>query len=100
MTTPEDSVFGQIFSVSGNDEGAQLRELFSADGDLLMKTEIPPGLIIPMSKALLIANATGSTVLMDYCVTILKAQVSKDRKGRLEYLEAMMSRRSGGDDEL
>lgn len=73
------------------DESAQIRELFVDDETLIMKTEIPPGLIIPLSRAYTISHITKSRVLKYFCDMILKAQISKERKGRIEWMEANLA---------
>ena len=84
------STIEQAFaSAAGVEESAQVEQLFVDDATLIMKTEIPTGLIVPLAKAYTIAHKTKSKVLKYYCDMILKAQISKDRKGRIELMEAL-----------
>lgn len=63
------------------------------DDTLLMKSELPPGLMLPIAKAKIIARITGSKTLDSYVTLMLKGQISKDRKGRLEMMEAIVANR-------
>ena len=83
----------RALSIPAGEELAQIKELFpdGRDGSLMMKTEIPPGLIIPLARAYTIAGLTQSKVLKKYCDNILKAQINKDRQGRIELMEALVS---------
>ena len=64
-----------------------------------MKSELPPGLIIPIARGFVLANITKSKILAAYCELILQAQISKDRKGRLELMEALVAGRRHQDDD-
>ena len=74
-----------------------VRELFTP-GNLKMKTEIPPGLIIPLARAYVIAKKTGSAILTNFCDEILLLQISKDRRGRIEFMESVVASRGREDD--
>ncbi len=101
MTMDRERTIERALAVPVGEETAQLRELFAVDGTLLMKSELPPGLIIPLSRAYMLANVTKSKILSGYCDLVLQAQISKDRKGRLELMEALVAgRRHSDEDDL
>jgi len=83
----------RALAVPVGEEAANIRELFSVDGTLMMKSEVPPGLIIHLARAYTIADVTKSKLLKNYCDAILKLEISKDRKGRIELMEALISAR-------
>jgi len=99
MVMDRERTIERALAVPAGEETAQLRELFAVDGTLLMKSELPPGLIIPISRGYILAKITNSKILESYCDMILKAQISKDRKGRLELMEALVAGRRHVDDE-
>ena len=74
-----------------------VRELFTSK-NLKMKTEIPPGLIIPMARAFVVSQRTGSKYLRQFCNEICLLQISKDRRGRIEYMESVVASRRRDDD--
>lgn len=83
------------FAVEGGDGAASLaQQMFDTGPSLIMKTELTPGLIIPLSRALTVAKMVQSEVLDWYINYVLESQISKDRKGRLELMEAMIAGRS------
>ena len=68
MASERERTIDRALAVPVGEESAQLRELFSTDATLLMKSELTPGLIIPLARAYVIAGITGSKVLKRYCV--------------------------------
>jgi len=105
MTTPDErtSIIERALqgSSAGEDAASQLELLFSEDPSLIMKTEIPPGLIVPIARGYTIAYKTKSDVLKYFLDMILKAQISKDRQGRLELMEAITAfRRQSMEEDL
>ncbi len=101
MVMDRERTIERALAVPVGEETAQLRELFAIDGTLLMKSELPPGLIIPLARAYILATVTKSKVLSEYCNLVLQAQISKDRKGRMELMEALVAgRRHVDEDEL
>ncbi len=89
-----------VFATSETEEAGYLKQLFISDDSLKMKSEIPPGLIIPLARAYVIAKKTGSKILERYCDIILELQVSKDRKGRIEMMECLTAMRRREDEEI
>lgn len=82
---------------TGGDEGSQVvNKLFETkDLNLLsMTTEIPPELIFDMSILMLVGKVFDSLLLKDLARFIFQIEVSKDRKGRLELIEAWLSKRT------
>ena len=88
--------------VSGGEEGAQIIQQLFEVKDLdkqSMTTEIPPELIFDMAVLLLIADRFASKLLKNLAKFIFQIEVSKDRKGRLELVEAWLSKRTPLGDE-
>lgn len=87
---------------SGGDEGSQvIQQLFETKNldKQSMTTEIPPELIFDMAVLLLVADRFASKLLKGLAKYIFQIEVSKDRKGRLELVEAWLSRRTPLGDE-
>lgn len=99
MTMPQRSV-ESVFATAESEEAGYLKQLFISDRSLKMKSEIPPGLIVPLARAYVVARKTGSRILEKYCDTILELQISKDRKGRIEMMECLTAMRRREDEEL
>jgi len=92
----------RALQAGGSEFEAQLGQMFNFKGgllELLVKSELPPGLVIAVSKALVLADVTGCKILRDYVKYILRAQISKDRRGRIEMMEAISSIRRGTGEE-
>jgi len=60
-----------------------------------MTTEIPPDLIFLMSCLGVIADRFHSKVLKAFAKEFYQLEVSKDRKGRTELVEALLATRRG-----
>jgi hypothetical protein len=102
MVTDRQSLLQAALS-SGSEDEQQVQQLFNLKDfqDLIVKTEIPPGLIVPIAKALTIAELTNCDVLKKFIRYILLLQISKDRKGRIELMEAISAvRRMTADNEV
>lgn len=68
------------------------KALFDIEKTLLMKSEVPAGLITVLAGAYTIAEMTNSKYLKMFCNLILQLQISKDRKGRVELMESVIAR--------
>lgn len=91
----------RMTSMSPVDEESNLiKQLFPDDITLGMKSEISPGLILPIARANIVAKMTHSSVLRGYVDELLRLLVSKDRKGRHELLQALTSMRHQDEDEF
>lgn len=89
-------VMDGIFATS-EDAGAQVIAKLFETKDLNMQsmtTEIPPELIFDIAVLLLVGMRFNSNVLKNLAKYIFQAEVSKDRKGRLELVEAWLSKRT------
>ena len=89
-------VMDGIFATS-EDAGAQVISKLFETKDLNMQsmtTEIPPELIFDIAVLLLVGTRFNSNVLKNLAKYIFQAEVSKDRKGRLELVEAWLSKRT------
>jgi len=80
-----------------------VRELFNTDGDLTLKTETPPRMIIPLVRMKLIEaaadpNRTRSLVEI-FIEEYDKRMISLSRKGRLELLGALQAIAEGEGEE-
>lgn len=69
-----------------------IKEVLSSQ-NLEMMSELPPNMIKAMASAYMVADLTGCEELKRFCRYIMTFQVSKDRKGRIEYIEGVTSRR-------
>lgn len=91
MTQDRTSAMERLLAVPTAEE-SPVKELFSVDGTLKMKSEIPPGLILHLARAYTIADLTKSKILLRFCDNVLQLQISKDRKGRVEMMESIIAR--------
>jgi hypothetical protein len=82
-----------------DEESSLIKQLFPIDSTLGMKSEISPGLVLPMARARIVARMTKSVVLDGYINELLQLLVSKDRRGRHELLEALGAMRHHEEDE-
>ena len=94
MSTP--SLLDGILSGGGGEEQQQLiKSLFdSRKSQLKMITEITPDLVYPMAVMTVIASTYKSKILNMFISEIYQLQISKDRKGRAELIEALLASRS------
>lgn len=65
---------------------------------LKMITEIPPELIYPLAVLQVVQRRFKSKVLDDFAHELFLLQISRDRKGRGELIEALLAIRMGGDE--
>jgi len=68
MVQDRERTIERALAVPAGEDTAQLRELFAVDGTLLMKSELPPGLIIPIARGYILAKITNSKMLSGYCI--------------------------------
>lgn len=95
MSTGGSLLDGLMVSGGGEEQQALIRSLFdSRKSQLKMITEISPDLIYPMALMTIIANMYRSKVLNSFISEIYMLQISKDRKGRAELIEALLASRS------
>ena len=64
-----------------------------------MITEITPDLVYSMALMTIIGKTYKSKILDMFISEIYQLQISKDRKGRAELIEALLASRSTGDSE-
>ncbi len=95
------NLFDGIMSGSGQEESqALIKSLFdSRKSQLKMITEITPDLVYPMALMTIIGKTYKSKILDMFISEIYQLQISKDRKGRAELIEALLASRSTGDSE-
>ena len=91
----------EMFSIRRYDEAVHVTDnLFETEdiNKLEMTTEIPPDMIYGLATLRLVAKRFNSKVLTDFCKFLYQLEVSKDRQGRLELVEAILgSRRLGAE---
>jgi len=80
-----------------------VRELFNIDGDLTLKTETPPRMIIPLVRMRIIeaaADPSRTRSLVEIFIEEYdKRMISLNRKGRLELLGALQALAEGEGEE-
>lgn len=81
MVMDRERTIERALSVPAGEETQQLKELFAVDGTLLMKSELPPGLIIPIARGYILADITKSKILANYCIPGDEKVLAKNRKG-------------------
>ena len=80
----------RAMALEGQDETTNiLKQFFPEDASLWMKTEIAPGQLMPLVALAVQMKAAKSKIGLMFIKTLLTAQISLDRKGRDEFLEAM-----------
>ena len=79
-TTSEEAIVNTLFDTARSDR-------------LRMTSEIQPDLIFPLACLGIIATRYKSKLLSSFGKELLLVLVSKDRKGRLELVEALLSTR-------
>lgn len=77
-----------LMPVPGEDD--PIKEVLSK-ANIKMMSELPPNMIKAMAAGYTIAGLTGCDELKEWLDEILVLQVSKDRKGRIEYIEGVIS---------
>ena len=101
----EDNIKGpsaveRAMALEGQDETTNiLKQFFPGDASIWMKTEIPAGLMMPMVALAVQMRSGKSKIGKDFIQTLLTAQISYDRKGRDEFLEAMSIQNSKEDND-
>ena len=74
---------------------AAVKELFSSDGDMTLKSETPPRMIIPLVRMKIIEAAADPNRAESLVAVFIKEydrrMVSLNRKGRLELLGALQA---------
>lgn len=74
---------------------AAVRELFNVDGDLTLKTETPPRMIIPLVRMKILEAASDpdrtKSLIQVFVEEYDKRMISYQRKGRLELLGALQA---------
>lgn len=69
-----------------------VKELFSGEG-IARKTELSVSQVEAVSKILLLSVAFNSPVLRQHLQDFMELQLSKDRKSKAEFVEALKSKR-------
>jgi|SRR3989304_7054489 len=89
------SILEGISALGGEESASVVNALFDdRKGRLKMITEITPDLIYPLSLLLVVASKYKSKVLDSFVNELFKLQISRDRKGRGELIEALLSART------
>lgn len=65
---------------------------------LKMITEVPPELIYPLAVLQVVQKRFKSKVLDEFTHELFQLQISRDRKGRGELIEALLAVRMAGDE--
>jgi hypothetical protein len=90
----------RMTSMAASDEIASVgNQLFPTDLTLIMKSDLPDGLILPLIRAKTIQRMSKSKVLDGYMNDLLASLVSKNRKGREELLKALYIVKSSQEEE-
>ena len=100
MTT-QGSLLDSIFAGGGAGEGTQsvVDTLFdSKKNRLKMITEVTPDLVYPLALLMTIQKRYKSKLLDDFSSEFYQLQISRDRKGRAELIEALLATRAGGEE--
>ena len=100
MTT-QGSLLDSIFASGGGGEGTSsvVDTLFDAKkARLKMITEVTPDLVYPLALLMTIQQRYRSKLLDDFSSQFYQLQISRDRKGRAELIEALLATRAGGDE--
>ena len=100
MTT-QGSLLDSIFAGGGGGEGTQsvVDTLFDAKkARLKMITEVTPDLVYPLALLMTIQARYKSKLLDDFSSQFYQLQISRDRKGRAELIEALLATRAGGEE--
>jgi len=89
------SVLGGIFTQSASEETTIINALFETRkiDRLMMTTEINPSLLFSLACLETIAEEFNSPILRMFAKKFYQLQISKDRKGRIELVEALLSMR-------
>jgi len=92
-----EGLFGINVSQGGDDISAAIDKLFQhKDLDLLqMTTEIDPSMIFELTVLRTIQRKFNSPTLKAFAKDLYLHNISRDRKGRLELVEALLARRGG-----
>ena len=101
MTT-QGSLLDSIFASGGGGEGTAgvVDTLFDVKkARLKMITEVTPDLVYPLALLSTIQQRYRSKLLDDFSSQFYQLQISRDRKGRAELIEALLATRSGMGDE-
>jgi len=105
MTMDRERTIERALAVPAGEDTAQLRELFAVDGTLLMKSELPPGLIIPISRGFILAKITNSKILGNYCIpgnerVLIRNEEFEGKQGTSEVKTQFADRIKVGDELL
>ena len=98
MTQGGSLLDGLLSGGGGEESQALIKSLFdSSKKQLKMITEITPDLVYPMATMTIIAKRYKSGILNDFISEIYQLQISKNRQGRAELIEALLASRSSGE---
>jgi len=95
------SIIDAIMTQGGGEENSVVDALFDKSTKRLkMTTEIPPDLVYVMSVMGVIADRFSSKVLKMFASEFYQHEISKDRQGRVELVEALLAirRETAGED--
>ena len=96
--THQGSLLDSIFASggSGDESSSVVNTLFDAKKSRLkMITEVTPDLVYPLALLMTIQKRYKSKLLDDFSSEFYQLQISRDRKGRAELIEALLATRSG-----
>lgn len=95
------SMMDGMLNVGVDDGGTQaITDVLFDDriSHLKMITDIPPDLVYALSVLTLVSRKFGgSSVLSSFIKEFFLLQISRDRRGRAELIEALLATRGGGD---
>ena len=96
-----ESLISGILAQQISEESSVIATLFDSKnmGRLKMTTEILPELLFPVACLGLISQRFNSKVLKDFAKELFLLYVSKERKGRLELVEATIASRRRAESE-
>jgi predicted CopG family antitoxin len=80
-----------LSEVEGEDTGKELQELFSND-NIEKKADINSRQVMALAKAKTFAERYNNEVLKDFIINYIVYSVSKDRRGRKEFVESFKAK--------
>lgn len=87
--------WNEFMQQSGTDEEKVVKELVDVKNNLITKTELTHDQIVCSATCYHIAEKYNLPVISKWVERILQGMISKERKGRKEFIQALQSVREG-----